>query len=211
MRHHMVRGTLLLALAAGLTGSASCTMREGAGNSYLIIESITGIRGQSGEEDSPLDSDVVALVEDTVLGQEIIVPTMFSDGAVVTFRLGLKDPGSPTVPTVATSNNFITLTRYRVEYTRADGRNTPGVDVPYGFDSMVTATVVASGSTEVPITLVRLQAKAEAPLLALRGGRGQAAISTIARITFYGHDQAGKEMSITGFIGVEFADFADED
>ena len=211
MRHHMVRGTLLLALAAGLTGSASCTMRDGAGNSYLIIESITGIRGQSGEEDSPLNSDVVAMVEKTVAGEEVVIPTIFEDGGLVTFRLALKDPGSATVPTVATSNNFITLTRYHVEYTRADGRNTPGVDVPFGFDSMTTATVVAEGSTEVPITLVRLQAKAEAPLLALRGGRGQAAISAIARITFYGQDQAGKAVSVTGYIGIEFADWADEE
>ena len=26
------------------------------------------------------------------------------------------------------------MTRYRVEFRRTDGRNTPGVDVPYGFD-----------------------------------------------------------------------------
>ena len=38
----------------------------------------------------------------------------------------------PTRPT--TPINAITLTRYRVDFRRTDGRNTPGVDVPYGFD-----------------------------------------------------------------------------
>ena len=49
-----------------------------------------------------------------------------------------------------------------MRYIRADGRNTPGVDVPYGFDGALTATV--SGSTTVGFELVRHIAKEEAPL-----------------------------------------------
>ena len=47
-----------------------------------------------------------------------------------------------------------------------------------------------------------------APLQALRFGGGALAISTIARVTFYGHDQTGREVSVTGNIEVNFADWA---
>ncbi len=45
----------------------------------------------------------------------------------------MKDAGddSPTAPTTA---NFITVDRYHVTFIRSDGRNKPGVDVPYPFD-----------------------------------------------------------------------------
>jgi len=35
-------------------------------------------------------------------------------------------------------------------------------------------------------------------------------ISTIAEITFYGHDQNGNEVSVTGRMDVQFGDFADK-
>jgi hypothetical protein len=34
-------------------------------------------------------------------------------------------------------------------------------------------------------------------------------ISTVAEITFYGHDQTGREVSATGRLGVNFGNFAD--
>ncbi len=58
-------------------------------------------------------------------------------------------------------------------------------------------------------TLVRIQAKSESPLLALIGGGGAMAISTLAEITFYGTDQAGREVVATANISVNFADGGD--
>ena len=110
----------------------------------------------------------------------------------------------PTSTTAPTTANFITINRYRVRFTRADGRNTPGVDVPYGFDGAVTATV--SGPTTIPFELVRHIAKLEAPLEAL--ARNFVIISTIAEITFYGNDQTGREVSVTGQMLVSFGNFA---
>jgi hypothetical protein len=81
-----------------------------------------------------------------------------------------------------------------------------GVDVPFAFDSGVTATV--AGATTIGFTLVRIQAKQEAPLQALAFGGGANTISTIARVTFYGHDQTGREVTVTGNIEVDFADWA---
>ena len=58
-------------------------------------------------------------------------------------------------------------------------------------------------------TLVRVQAKQEAPLKALVGNGGAIAISTIAEVTFYGTDQAGRPVSVTGQISVDFNDWGD--
>ena len=80
--------------------------------------------------------------------------------------------------------------------------------MPYPFDGAITLTV---GPTQVEgsFNIVRIQAKEEAPLLALVGSGGARVISTIAQVTFYGRDQAGREVSVTGQIGVNFADWGD--
>src|SRR5688500_1426327 len=205
MRRHIIRGTLLLALGASLTGSASCTMREGTGNSYLIIDRLQGVDGQAGEGSSTLRSDVVALVERTIGGQQVEVETVFEDSGIATLRILPKDSASFVSP-----SNFVTINRYRVVYTRSDGRNTPGVDVPFPFDGTTTVTI-AEGSTDVPFTLVRLQAKLESPLLGLRNLSGAGTISTMAQVTFFGQDQTGRAVSVTGTITVSFADWADKE
>jgi len=197
MRGHMFRGILVLALGAGLMGSASCTMRQGEGNSYLIVESL---RATAGGDDEDAGTN---LQSDVFTGGSVI-----EDEGIVTFRLGMKDPGGA-VPTAATSNNFITVNRYRVTYFRADGRNTPGIDVPFPFDGAFTVTVGSGGTSEANFSLVRIQTKAEAPLRALRGGSGASVISTIAEVTFFGHDQTGNAVSAVARISIDFADFAD--
>ena len=73
------------------------------------------------------------------------------------------------------------------------------------FDGGVTITV--SETTSAGFTLVRNQAKLEAPLAALV--RNRLIISTIAEITFYGRDQTGREASVTGRIDVHFGNFGD--
>jgi hypothetical protein len=170
----------------------------GSSSSYLIIQSLDAARGNLTDEFSgDLASDVVTVVDD--------VPTVFADIGRVAFLLGLKDAGSPGLPTISSPNNAITVNRYRVRYVRADGRNTPGVDVPYPFDGAFTVTVQAP--IEAVFTLVRVQAKSEAPLAAL--ATNFTTISTIAEITFYGHDQTGKEVVATGNIGVHFSNWGD--
>jgi hypothetical protein len=95
-----------------------------------------------------------------------------------------------------------------VQFIRADGRNTPGVDVPYPFDGGMTATVSGSG-IKASFTLVRIQAKMENPLVTLQYRNAASTISTIAEVTFYGVDQAGHAVSVSGRIGVDFSDWGD--
>src|SRR4029453_6083836 len=125
-----------------------------------------------------------------------------------TFALALKNIGAPGEPTAPTTNNYITINRYHVTFRRTDGRNAPGVDVPYAFDGGGTVTVTESGASMV-FALVRAQAKIEAPLKNLAGGGGAALISTIADVTFFGKDQTGNEVAVTGSISVNFADWGD--
>jgi len=192
-----MRRAAAVLLAASFVALPGCTATQldGKSSSYLIIESIRAARGDTPDEDfGILDSDV------STNG------TIFADIANISLALGMKDPGSNQNPSAPTSANYITVTRYHVKYIRSDGRNTQGVDVPYEFDAGSTATVIGGG-TEVTITLVRLQAKLEAPLKALVGQGGQVAITTVAEITLYGKDQAGREVSVKGTITVNFADF----
>ena len=56
--------------------------------------------------------------------------------------------------------------------------------------------------------IVRIQAKQEAPLKAMANGGGANAISAIARVTFYGRDQTGREVSVTGNLSITFSDWA---
>jgi hypothetical protein len=196
----------LAVAAALLVPSISCTSQQNAGTSpaYLIVTELTAARGdRPDEQGGDLASDVL-----TNGG-------IFADLGSVFMELGLKDPGSASAPAKPTSTNFITVNRYHVEFIRADGRNTPGVDVPFPFDGAVTFTVNDEDGGKSSFTLVRVQAKLEAPLMALRRPTasqppgGAIAISTIARITFFGADQAGRAVSVVTQIGVNFADWAD--
>ena len=191
-----------IALLALTMLSASCgdLTREGTASSYLVINALEAASGaQPSAFGATLQSDVLTIVD----GQ----PTIFSDAGRVRLMLAMKDAGSVDSPTTPTVNNFITITRYRVRYTRADGRNTPGVDVPYGFDGAFTGTVGA-GEFTAGFELVRHIAKEESPLRALARNRA-VIISTIAEITFYGHDQTGRDVSVTGQLLVSFGDFGD--
>jgi len=182
-------------VALALAGAVSCGQQNTTGRSpsYLVIDAL---RGASGAKPDAFGSSV----ESDVVTKGII----YEDMGQVTLRMALKDV-SVAGPTSA---NAVTVTRYHVEFKRSDGRNTPGVDVPYGFDGAATGTFDSSGGT-LTFVLVRAQAKLEAPLKALRNGGSSIVISTISDITFYGQDQNGNQVSVTGSISVNFADWGD--
>ena len=187
-------------LAILVVASASCgeMTREGTASSFLAVETLEAASGaEPGEFSGDLASDVITVVDGT--------PTAFADIARVNFVLMLKDPGTVNIPNTPGPNNAITVDRYHVQFIRADGRNTPGVDVPYPFDGAFTLTVF--DRAEAAFTLVRVQAKREAPLSGMVNNGIR--LSTIAEITFYGHDQTGREVSTVGRIGVNFNNWGD--
>ena len=187
---------ILLAGATGLLSGCSETVRTGQSPAYLVLQRLEGSSGAgaSGTFQSVLRSDVLTK------------GSIVEDNGRVTLNIALKDITNPTGPT---SNNLITLNRYRVEYRRTDGRNTPGEDVPYAFEGAIGMTVNEQPTSAV-FTLVRAQAKLEKPLVTLAGSNGGALIiSTIADVTFFGKDQTGRDVTVTGSMSINFADWAD--
>jgi hypothetical protein len=212
-----VRSTRLATVAAlafttaGIAGCGSATVREGQAASYLVINLIEAANGAEG------DSAVFSayLQSDIRTGGGI-----FEDPGRVRMTAAMKDVTNPAGPS---SNNAITVRRYRVVFRRADGRNVPGVDVPYPFDGGLSFTV-RPGEEElrVPFVLVRVQSKLDPPLANMYFGQndgataafpigGAGVLSTLADVTFYGTDQTGREVQATGTISVNFADWADPD
>lgn len=199
-------------LAAMIAATVSCgdVARQGSSPVYLVIDQLQGSRGASspGPPSNPLISDVITNVTTPApCSTTTPCPTVFGDTGTVTLRAPLKDIGA-TAALAPTSNNEVTINRLHVQYTRADGRNTPGVDVPFGFDSAITGTVTAGSTLQLGFELVRNVAKQEAPLVQLRASSNF--ISALAVVTFYGTDRVGNSIQVTGQIQVEFGNFGDQ-
>ena len=204
----VIRGGAVIAL---LVGSVSCgdVVRQGKAPVIILIDDLTAASGAlPGALGGFLLSDVQTLVDQTVAGQTVSVPVIFNDVAQATMRLIPKDGGNGATNLNPTPWNSVTINRYRIVYIRADGRNTPGVDVPFPVDGAVTATITAT-PVVVPFEIVRHQQKLEPPLRSLANFGGRLFISTIAEITFYGADAMGNDIQVKGTISVSFSDYAD--
>lgn len=211
---HFTRIGALLALAS-ISASCGDVVRQGKSPVYVVIDQLLAIQGQFATGSSGATGGTSNLLSD-VIGSRTSpapcsttdpCPTVFNDLGTVTFRLSLKDIGTPTSPTTATNNNEVTINRYNVRYRRADGRNVQGVDVPYAFEGAITVTIPKNGTATSGFELVRHVAKNEAPLVQLR--YNTSIITTIADVTFYGRDQVGNEVVVTGSIQIDFGNFGD--
>jgi hypothetical protein len=187
-----------------VTVSCGDVVRQGRSPVYLVIDQLTASSASSSQKGNTLQSDVITMVTSPApCSATTPCPTVFSDTGEVTMRTLQKN----ITDTAPTSNSEVTITRYHVSYRRADGRNTPGVDVPYGFDGAATGTTVG-GTLALNFELVRHVAKLETPLREL--ALNPAIITTIAEITFYGHDQVGNDVNVSGTMQIDFGNFGDK-
>ncbi len=191
---------IALALATAACGDL---VRGSRAPVFLVIDSLQARPGNATQFSGTLASDVLTNVTTPApCAPATPCPTVFNDVGQATLILALKD-----VSVAPTTNNQVTITRYRVAYRRADGRNTQGLDVPFAFDGAVTVTIPPTSSSAVGFEIVRHVAKQEAPLVELiANGK---IISTIADVTFYGRDQVGNDVSATGSILIDFGNFGD--
>ena len=193
----MHRLTHLVVVTALVAGGVSCgdVARQGRAPVFLVIDSLQAANGSDpGTFFSVLLSDVET------------AGSFFNDPGQVVLRIVPKDIGG-TAPTVLSTNNEVTITRYHVSYRRADGRNTQGVDVPYAFDGVATGTLGPGTSLTLGFQLVRNVAKKESPLVQLV--TNPVIITMIADVTFYGQDRVGNDVSAIGSIQIDFGNFAD--
>ena len=202
-----LRANALVVVSAVLAlNLVSCTpdvLENDASNTVIVINSMQGAQeAPDGTPSDDLSSDVC--VNDSFLEGTC---TVLADFGLVEMSAVLKNQDQ-LAPTFL---NDVTFTSYRVNYIRTDGRNTPGVDVPFPFDGATNFTVVANGgSVARAFVIVRTQAKLERPLVNLAFGGGALVLSVIAEVEFFGTDGGGRAISAKGFLNIQFADFASE-
>ena len=174
---------------------------ESRSDSLLLVVRVTGTDIEDNEVDF-LQSDVVVFNPDS--GSS----TVAADAAKVTFAAQVLDPE----PFLGTSSyNDILVTHYTVAYSRSDGKNQEGVDVPYSFDGSLSARVQIDAQSDVSFVIVRAVSKLEPPLINLATGRGEGELKTTARIDFYGHDTLGNKVKATGYLSIFFANYITEE
>lgn len=184
---------LAIALGLSLLTPVGCTPEP---KTVLVIESLNAVNDE-GEPIGDLFSDVCEGPAFSCI--------VTNDTAVVSMSARAEDPY-----TDVSRFGDIVLDRYRVTYVRTDGRNTPGVDVPYPFDGAINFRVPVGVSASQPFMVVRQQAKLEPPLRDLAGGGGAIVVSVIAQIDFYGRQLVtDKAVSVSGSLNITFADFGE--
>jgi hypothetical protein len=203
---------LLSVLLAGGLMSLGCTADFAKDSEADVILRIVEILGQPGNDD--LAGEGLPLFSDVCCG-------IINDNIGVTFDLIPKNqnPGQ-----VISTLNDVFLERYEIRFTRADGRNQEGVDVPFGITGALGGVVRVGSETTTSITIVRHQAKLEPPLRNLHGVfvtipdnpsgtfsfPGAAILTTIAELTVHGRTTTGRVVRARGVIEVTFADFDGE-
>lgn len=195
-------------IAAALLFFCSCNKlsKDTQSNSMLIIQNLTGTDFM-GTEVNFLQSDVLTVMsiksDDDV--PETNITYVKADEAEVTFTAELLSPDTAEV----SHYSDILVTRYAVSYTRSDGKNVEGVDVPYSFEGSLSALVSVGSSTAVNFIIVREVAKLEPPLIGLLDGRGDGVLQAKARVDFYGHDLANNNVTATGYLTIFFSNYTE--
>lgn len=187
---------LILAVLPAILMLSACNPLEddSKSSSFIIVESITGT-DLFGKTASFLQSDVV-LANSTVV----------ADVATATLQASLLDPAPILKPS---QFNDIMLDRYIVSYSRVDGKNRQGVDVPYSFEGALTQLLKIGTSTSISFVVVREVAKLESPLIDLAQNRAEGVIEATAKIELYGHDLAENKVKATGYLTIFFANYAE--
>lgn len=187
-----------LVLAAGLVLTACNPIEDKSQSaSFLTVLTVQGV-DSSGNTTDYLNSDVQKINTTTGL------TTVAADSAVALLKVSSLDPN----PIGGVSQyNDVTLDRYIVSYRQPNGANREGVDVPYSFEATVTRTIPVNSQDSLGFIVVRDGAKLESPLAQLATSGD--VLQCTAKIDFYGHDQANKKVTATGYLTIFFANYAD--
>ena len=180
MRIRRVIGLAALTLVATAAASCGDVVRSSRTAVTLVVNSVTAGGGST-------------------LTQ--VIPPSPPVGVLGTASLSAIMKNLDIAPTV---NNDVTIRRYHVEYRRADGHNTPGLDVPLPFDGVTTALITAGSAGNVSFEVVRLVAMKESPLAQIGTNPSTVSISTITDVTFFGTDNVGNDVSATGSMLINF-------
>jgi hypothetical protein len=192
----MKKALHITVILAAFLALVSCNPVEDKSESasMLLVDNVLG-KDASGNNSNFLQSDV-----------RLSNGNVAADTATGTLRAVTLDPD----PLMGTSPyNDIVLTRYLVSYTRTDGRNTPGVDVPYPFEGSLSTVVKIGSTATISFVIVRDVAKMEPPLIQLVENDTPQELTCTAKVEFYGHDNVNKTVKATGYLTIYFANYPD--
>jgi len=197
----------ILTIILLMTAVSACTPKwaRDAGDADVVLQ-MASVLGQKGGSE---ESGTTQLLSDVRTDEG----GFFNDNAELTLRTLRKNP-LLSDSFAGTGLNDVLLERYTVRYYRADGRSTPGVDVPYDISGEMSGRVPPDGELVTSIIVVRHQAKMEPPLRNMAGFGGgfggQDIVTIFAEVTVFGRTLADKKVSASGRLEIVFADFADE-
>jgi hypothetical protein len=170
--------------------------------SRLVVLSITGRDLEGAEGSSTIFSDVVEMNEDGSF-------TYYNDNGVAELKAQLLDPTKTQAE--STYYNDIVVDQVDVEFSRSDGQNEQGKDVPYSFSQKVNAVIPIGITFDLPFVLVPHNAKMESPLVDLIYSGQEKILKLEARVTFHGKDLGGHRVDpAVGYVSVWCANFGDE-
>jgi len=188
-------GAAAMMIAVVFAAACNSVENKSQSASLLTVQSITG-KNIAGGEVPFLESDILT-------GDGLWT----ADSAKASLAVSTLDPN----PIMGVSQyNDIQVTRYVVSYSRTDGKNSPGIDVPLSFEGTLSLMIRVGQSESVEFIVVREVAKQEPPLSNLIGGYMGEVINVTARVDFYGHDLANKAVKATGYLPIYFANFVNK-
>ena len=167
--------------------------------SLLVLQDLTGT-DIDGSTVNYLQSDVQNI--DSSTGQ----PYITADSANATLKASLLDPA----PAAESSQyNSVTINRYVVSYSRSDGHNTPGVDIPYSHEGSLSVQMDIGSTASIAFIVVREVAKLEPPLINLVQGGEEIVLQVTAKVDFYGQDMVNNKVKATGYLNIFFTNYND--
>jgi hypothetical protein len=187
---------LLVILLAALMG-CSALEKDTLSSTWLVIKNITG-------------NDITGAAGSTIIYSDVQSTTgsIINDNAVITATAKLLD-SSNAAPTFYQD---VTVDQVDVKFSRTDGRNVEGKDVPYGFSTPLSVYVAVDKEVAFTLTVITHNAKMESPLIELRDPAivQEKVLALNATLTFYAKDMAGNRLEpVTRTVIIYCSNFAD--
>jgi len=212
MKNVNFKPALVVILAIGLFTYA-CSTKVEENNRSASLLTVTNVTGQQANSNGSGFTASTPLLSDTCDSPNTAsqLPencTVFNDDADIDFANDFLQIG-PGLGNGTSFLNDIMVTQYRVDYFRPNGRNTPGVDVPFGIDGSMNIRIPINSTGTASIIIVRHEAKREAPLAELDAGGSEGVLTANAQMKFFGQDLAGRNVTATGFLEIHFANYGE--
>ena len=161
----------------------------------LVIKNITG-------------NDVAGKAGSSIIFSDVLSGTgsIANDNATIDVTAALLD--GTTEKTTFYPN--VVIDQVDIKYSRTDGRNVEGKDVPYGFSQPVSIYVEVGATVQFSVVVLSPNAKQESPLLELRDLGQEKILQLNANLTIYAKDMAGKRLEpVSRTVTIFCCNFAD--